>query len=210
MPHLTHLPGEVRRRVLIHRRPLAAGLAALAVLAALRSVQPPAPSTAQVWTAAHDIPAGRVLAYDDLRRTSYAPGSVPAGAVGDPAAVVGRTLAAPLRRGAPLTDLSVVARPLTSAYPGRVATPVRLADGGVVDLLRVGDLVDLVAADPQGRAAARTIASRVAVIAIPRARPSVDDVGLQGRLVLMAVPGAEAADVAAAGLAGYLTVTLSR
>ena len=210
MAHLTHLPGEVRRRVLIHRRPLAAALAALAVLAALRATHPPAPATAEVWTAAHDLPAGRVLADDDLRRTSYAAGSVPAGVVGDPAAVVGRTLAAPLRRGAPLTDLSVVARPLTSAYPGRVATPVRLADGGVVDLLRVGDLVDLVAADPQGRVAARTIASRVTVIAIPRARPSVDDVGMQGRLVLMAVPDAEAADVAAAGLAGYLTVTLTR
>ena len=89
--------------------------------------------------------------------------------VGDPAAVLGRTLAAPVRRGAPLTDLSVVSRPLTSAYPGRVATPVRVADGGVVDLLRVGDLVDLVAADPQGRAAARTVASRVTVIAIPGA-----------------------------------------
>jgi len=209
MPHLTHLPGEVRRRVLIHRRPLAAVLAALAVLAGLRATQPPAPATVQVWIAAHDLPAGRVLAHDDLRRTSYAPGSAPAGVVGDPSAVVGRTLAAPLRRGAPLTDLSVVSRPLTSAYPGRVATPVRLADGGVVDLLRVGDLVDLVAADPQGRAAARTVAFRVTVIAIPRARPSVDDVGMQGRLVLMAVPGAEAADVAAAGLAGYLTVTLT-
>ena len=51
-------------------------------------------------------------------------------------------------------------------------------------------------------AAARTVASRVTVIAIPRARASVDDVGMQGRLVLMAVPDAEAADVAAAGLAG--------
>ena len=210
MPHLTHLPGEVRRRVLVHRRPLAAALTALAVLAALRSVQPPAAATAQVWTAADDLAAGRVLAPDDLRRTSYAPGSVPGGVIADPATVVGRTLAAPLRRGAPVTDLSVVARPLTSAYPGRVATPVRLADGAVVDLLRVGDLVDLVAADPQGRAAARTVAYRVRVIAIPRARPSVDDVGLQGRLVLLAVPGVEAADVAAAGLAGYLTVTLSR
>ena len=209
MPHLTHLPGEVRRRVLIHRRPIAAVLAALAVLAGLRATQPPAPATVQVWIAAHDLPAGRVLAHDDLRRTSYPPGAVPAGVV-DPAAMVGRTLAAPLRRGVPLTDLSVVSRPLTSAYPGRVATPVRLADGGVVDLLRVGDLVDLVAADPQGRAAARTVASRVTVIAIPRARPSVDEVGMQGRLVLMAVPGAEAADVAAAGIAGYLTVTLTR
>jgi len=67
-----------------------------------------------------------------------------------------------------------------------------------------------VAADPQGRAAARTVAFRVRVIAIPRSRPSVDDVGLQGRLVLLAVPDAEAAEVAAAGLAGYLTVTLTR
>lgn len=210
MPHLTHLPGEVRRRVLVHRRPIAAALAALAVLAALRSIQPPAATTTYVWTAAHDLAAGRVLAHDDLRRTSYSPGSVPAGVIADPATVVGRTLAVPLRRGAPVTDLSVVARPLTSAYPGRVATPVRLADGAVVDLLRMGDLVDLVAADPQARAPARTVASRVRVIAIPRARSSVDDVGLQGRLVLLAVPGAEAADVAAAGLAGYLTVTLTR
>src|SRR5689334_18931082 len=186
MPHLTHLPGEVRRRVLVHRRPLAAALTALAVLEALRSVQPPAAPTAQVWTAAHDLAAGRVLAPDDLRPTSYAPGSVPGGAIADPATVVGRTLAGPLRRGAPVTDLSVVARPLTTAYPGRVATPVRLADGAVVDLLRAGDLVDLVAADPQGRVAARTVASRVRVIAIPRSRPSVDDVGLQGRLVLLA------------------------
>ena len=35
MPHLTHLPGEVRRHVLIHRRPLAAVLAALAADAEL-------------------------------------------------------------------------------------------------------------------------------------------------------------------------------
>ena len=103
----------------------------------------------------------------------------------------------------------MVARSLTASYPGRVATPVRLADAAVVDLLRVGDLVDVVAADPQGQAAPRTVASRVAVVAIPRARPSVDDVGLQGRLVLLAVPGAEAAEVSAAGLSGYLSVTFT-
>ncbi len=209
MPLPTHLPGEVRRRVLVHRRPLAALLAGLAAMAALRVAQPPAPASSGVWTAATDLPAGRVLAHGDLRRASYPTGTVPSGAVLDPAIVVGRTLAAPLRRGAPLTDLSVVTRALAASYPGRVATPVRLADAAVVDLLRVGDLVDLVVADPQGRSAPRTVASRAAVIAIPRSRPSVDDVGLPGRLVLLAVPGTEAAAVSAAGLSGYLTATFT-
>ncbi len=209
MPLLSHLPGQVRRRVLVHRRPLAALLAGLAALAALRATQPPDPATTGVWTAATDLPAGRVLAYDDLRRAPYPPDAVPAGALAEPAAAVGRTLAAPVRRGAALTDLSVVARPLTAGYPGRVATPVRLADAAVVDLLRVGDLVDLVLADPQGRTAPRTLASRVAVIAIPRPRASLDDVGLPGRLVLLAVPEAEAAEVSAAGLSGALTVTFT-
>ena len=211
MPHLTASdPARYAAACCIHRRPLAAVLAGLAVLGGAAGDPAAGSGHGPVWTASQDLPAGRVLAHDDLRRTSYAPGSVPAGVVGDPSAVVGRTLAAPLRRGAPLTDLSVVSRPLTSAYPGRVATPVRLADGGVVDLLRVGDLVDLVAADPQGRAAARTVAFRVTVIAIPRARPSVDDVGMQGRLVLDGGARRRSRRRRGGRTRGYLTVTLTR
>ena len=66
---------------------------------------------------------------------------------------MGRTLAAPLREGEPVTDVRVVAEGLLAGYPSLVAAPVRIADAGAVRLLRVGDRVDVVATDPaNGRA----------------------------------------------------------
>ncbi|MEP6814647.1 MAG: SAF domain-containing protein [Marmoricola sp.] len=203
-------PGEVRRRILVHRRSLAALFTGLTVLVALRGAQAPPPSTVEVWTASHDLSSGTVLSRADLTRVPFAPGSIPDRVVTDPGLVLGRTVAAPVRRGEPLTDLRLVAASLLAAYPGRVATPVRLADSAVVDLLRVGDVVDLVAADTQGAAPARVVSSGVTVIAIPAIRKTQQDLGLPGRLVLLAVPSADAADVSAAGVSGFLTVTLTR
>ncbi|MDX6359530.1 MAG: hypothetical protein QOH37_2584 [Nocardioidaceae bacterium] len=210
MPSLSRLPGDLRRRVLVHRRTLAALLAGLAVLTGLRAVREPPPAAVEVWTASRDLAAGIVVAPADLTRVALLPGSVPDGAVTDPRPLIGRTLAAPLRRGTPVTDLSVVGRPLAAAWPGRVATPVRLSDPGVVSLLRVGDVVDLVVADPQGESPAHVLAAGVAVVAIPRRAPPAGDVGLPGRLVLVAVPEGDAAAVSAAGISGYLTVIFSR
>jgi Flp pilus assembly protein CpaB len=210
MRSLTHLPGQLRRRVLVHRRALAALLAGLAVLVGLRAVQAPAPAAVQVWAASRDLAAGIEVAQADLTRIGLLPDAVPDGAVTDPRSLVGRTLAAPLRRGTPVTDLSVVDRPLAQAWPGRVAAPVRLSDPAVVGLLRVGDVVDLVVADPQGETPAHVLASGVAVVAIPRRAQPTGDVGIPGRLVLLAVPEGDAATVAAAGVSGYLTITFSR
>lgn len=207
--NLRRWPGELRRRLLLHRRAFAALLAGLAVLVAVRALQPPGASTVEVWTAARDLPSGTVLAGSDLTRVRFRSGSVPDRVLSDPDALLGRTVAAPVRRGEPITDLRLVTRPLLAAYPGRVATPVRLADAAVVDLLRVGDVLDLVAADPQGEAPARVVSSGVTVMAIP-APPDEQDLGLPGRLVLLAVPGADAAQVSAAGVSGFLTVTLDR
>ncbi|MGI9157212.1 MAG: SAF domain-containing protein [Marmoricola sp.] len=202
--------GGLRRRVLLHRRLLAALLAALAVLLGVRELQAPAPPTTSAWTAARDLSTGMVLSRADLARVPFAPGSVPDHAVTSPGSVLGRIVAAPLRRGEPITDLQVVAPPLLSAYPGRVATPVRIADPAVVDLLRVGDVVNLVAADPQGETPARIVAAAVTVIAIPPNNAAQLDPGLSGRLVLFAVPAERATEVSAAGVSGFLTLTLSR
>lgn len=196
--------------MLLHRRLLAALLAALAVLLGLRELQAPTPPTTSTWTAARDLPSGTVLSRTDLARVSFAPGSVPDHAVTSPGSVLGRIVAAPLRRGEPITDLRLVAPPLLAAYPGRVAAPVRIADPAVVDLLRVGDVVDLVAADPQGDAGARIVAAAVTVIAIPPGNAAQLDPGLSGRLVLFAVTAERATEVSAAGVSGFLTVTLSR
>ena len=58
-------------------------------------------------------------------------------------------LAGPVRAGEPLTDVRLVGASLAAAYPGAVAVPVRLPDAGMAALLRVGDRIDLVAADPR-------------------------------------------------------------
>ena len=94
----------------------------------------------------------------------FAPGSAPDDLVDDPgrAGAGGATA-----RGEPVTDVRLVGPELTAGQPGLVAVPVRLPDAGMVDLLDVGDRIDLVAADPQE--GARAVADDVPVLAIPAA-----------------------------------------
>ncbi len=193
--------------MLSRRRPLAALLAGAAVLAGLHEVRPPAPATEQVLTAARDLPAGTVLADDDLRSVAYAEGTAPAGLARKP---VGRVLAAPLRAGEPVTDVRVLGRSLVAAYPGTVAMPVRLPDAAMAALLRVGDRIDLVAADPQGAAPARLVGSELPVVVLPGATQDDASGALAGRLVVLAVPQSLSEEIAQASVTGFLTFTFSR
>jgi Flp pilus assembly protein CpaB len=195
--------------VLVWRRPLAACCAALAVLAVVGANAAPAPPHAWVLTAAHDVAAGAVLADDDLVRTPFDPSLVPEGAERDAAGVVGRTTTTPIRRGEPLTDVRLVTRSLLSGYPGLVALPVRVGDPGVAHLLRVGDRVDLVAADPQGEHPAALVAADVPVLALPRGSDDSSTPGLgQGALVVAGVSPDEVPQVAQAGVSAFLMVVL--
>ncbi len=199
---------RLRRSVLARRRPIAAICAAVAVAAALQAASgPPAPRT-MVLTAAHDLPAGVVVRPGDLTRTPFDPGSVPAGVL--PAAtVVGRTTAGPLRSGEAVTDTRLVTRSLLEGYPGLVAVPVRIGDPGAVRLLRVGDRVDLLAADPQGESSARVVGRDVPVLAIPRA--GAESPGLtNGALVVLGIPDGGAETVAQASVTSYVSVVLTR
>jgi hypothetical protein len=126
----------VRRAVLSRRRPLAALCAAGAVLAGLHAVRPPPGPTLAVAVAAHDLASGTVLTPDDLVTHRYPADLAPVGSVADAA---GRTLAAPVRAGEPVTDVRLVAPSLLEGYPGRVALPVRIADAAAVGLIRSGD-----------------------------------------------------------------------
>ena len=154
-----------RRAVLARRRPLAALLTAVAVLASLRTLSPAPEPTARVLVAAHDLASGAVLRAEDLTRGGV-PGRDGPRRTGAPSRS-GRILAAPLRRGEPLTDVRLVGPSLVAGYDGLVAVPVRLPDAGTVALLTVGDHVDLVAADPGG-GGARVVAASVPVLALPR------------------------------------------
>ncbi|MEO5708994.1 MAG: SAF domain-containing protein [Nocardioidaceae bacterium] len=199
---------RLRRSVLARRRPIAALCAAVAVAAALQSGSAAPPARTLVLTAARDLPAGVVVRPGDLARTPFDPASVPAGVLGETSAV-GRTTAGPLRSGEPLTDARLVTRSLLEGYPGLVAVPVRIGDPGAVRLLRVGDRVDLLAADPQGETSARAVGRDVPVLAIPR--PGVESPGLtNGALVVLGIPDGGAEAVAQASVSAFLSVVLTR
>nr|MBA3619744.1 Flp pilus assembly protein CpaB [Acidothermales bacterium] len=146
--------------------------------------------------------------------------------------VVGRLLAAPARRGELLTDARLLGPGLLAGYPeGLVAAPVRIADSGAVSLLRAGDRIDVLAADPSpystaadpayaegdgagasgGPAAARVVAPAVRVLTVPRAPDGgpLDGGGfVDGALVVLAVTPAVAAELARAEVSARLSVLL--
>lgn len=201
------------------RQVAAASLACLALVLALR---PPPPATgaeptSPVAVAAADLPAGTVLAPGDLAVVRLPAGVLPGGAAADAEELTGQLLAAPVRAGEPVTDVRVVGPGLWSAVPaGLVAAPVRLADLAVAGLLRAGDRVDVLAAPGDaltatGDAAAAgvlVVAEGALVVAVPagEAPGAVAD----GGLLVLAVPPDTAQQLAAAGAAGSLTVTLGR
>jgi Flp pilus assembly protein CpaB len=201
----TRIRRTVRRVVLSRRRPLAAVCAALAVVAGLRAVRPPDPPTVGVVVAAHDLTSGTVLTPDDLVVRRFPVGSAPAGSATD---AVGRTLAAPVRAGEPVTDVRLVGPSVVAGYPGRVALPVRIADGDAVALLRPGDRIGLVAADPR-RGTASYVAVDVPVLSVPE--PHADDpgsAGLSGRLVVVAALPSEVDQIAAAAATDLLGIVI--
>ena len=199
---------RLRRSVLTHRRPLAALLAAVAVAAALEANAAPPPPRTLVLTAARDLPAGAVVRAGDLARTPFDPASVPSGVL-PASAAVGRTTTGPVREGEAMTDVRLLTRSLLSGYPGLVAVPVRIGDPAAVRLLRVGDRVDLLAADPQAESAARVVGRDVPVLAIPRT--GAESPGLTaGALVVVGLPDMTAQTVAQASVTSFLSVVLTR
>lgn len=197
---------SARRAVLARRRLLAALLTGVAVAAGIHAAKAPPPPSVAVTVAARDLPAGTVLAAADLTTREFTPGSVPDDLVAEPA---GRALAGPLRRGEPVTDVRLVGPALTEGHPELTAVPLRLPDAGMVELLRVGDRVDLVAADPQG-GAAEVVAVDVPVLAIPRADTEPSTTGLAGRLVVVGAAPGDVPRIAASAVTAFMTFVFSR
>ena len=181
--------------------------AAAAVAAGLQATAAPPAETTLVLTASRDLPSGTVLAPGDLEAVPFDPDTVPSGVIASRSAAVGRTTAGPVRAGEPVTDVRMVSGSLLAAFPGDVATPVRIGDPAAVALLEVGDRVDVLAADPQGRSEAVVVAEDAPVIAIPRAEsPSV---ATPGALVVLATSDETAREIATAAVARYLSVVLN-
>jgi Flp pilus assembly protein CpaB len=198
---------RLHRLVLARRRPLAAALAVLAVITATRAAALPATETEGVLVAARDLPSGSLLQPHDVTITDLPVDAAPEGAVATTVELDGRTLAAPLREGEPVTDVRLVAPGLLAGYPGLVGAPVRVADPAAVRLLSVGDRVDLLAVSPEGGDAV-VVADAAPVVAVPAADER--DGILGGALVVVAVPEQTARELAQAAVQAVLSVVLSR
>ena len=190
------------------RRPLAALLAFIGVLAALSVVRPAPPPTVSAIVAVRDLPSGTRLQSGDLTVIQIPADYLAPGAMGDPGEAEGLTLSAPLAAGEVLTRTRLAAAAV-SHERGTYAVPLRLDDAGVAALLAPGMVIDIVRG---ARGSAEIIADGVRVITVPRrsTTPSFGDSGQgeSGSLVLVAADRTTAIRLAAAGTTGDLAAIL--
>ncbi|AYE97547.1 flagellar biosynthesis protein FlgA [Mycobacterium paragordonae] len=198
-------------RTVLARRVAAGGLVVLAGIAALRSN--PQGDRVDVVVAARDLGSGTALTESDVRVEKRLATTVPDGSLTDPGRLPGATLASPTRRGEVLTDVRLLGSRLaeSTAGPGARIVPLHLADGALIDLVRVGDVVDVLAA-PTGDvqqpspAVSKVIATDAVVVLVSakeKLRSSESD-----RVVLVALPARVANTVAGSALGQTVTLTL--
>jgi pilus assembly protein CpaB len=195
--------GPLLRRLGRARVPLVAALAALAVATALSAVAPAEAAAVPVLAAARDLPAGAVLDDDALTTVPVLPDAVPEGALTTAEQARGSRTAGAVRAGEVLTDVRLLGAGLLPPG-GEVAVPVRVTEPAVAGLLRPGDRVDVLAASAEGGEAARTVVSDVVVLAVP----ALDDLALDGALVVLAASSPGASRLAAAAVTGRLSVAV--
>ncbi|MCG5430978.1 SAF domain-containing protein [Mycobacterium sp. MYCO198283] len=197
-------------RTVAARRLAAAGLVLLAGVAALRA--DPDGDRAAVVVAARDLAPGVELTADDVRLEHRPRGEVPDGSSGALDDVLGSTVAGPARRGEVLTDVRVLGPRLAGAAAqvkdARIV-PVPLPDGALTDVIRAGDVVDVLAdgsadAGPGDPAQPRVVASRAVVVLVSAAPQQRGPAGQ--RMVLLALPAPAAAAVAGAAITEAVTV----
>lgn len=191
-------------RTVAARRVAAACLVILAAVAALRS--DPRGEQSDIVVAARDLTPGVELTAADVRIEKRLAATVPDGASTTVDAVVGSTLAGPARRGEVLTDVRLLGPRLAqlSAGPDARVVPLHLADTALLDLVRAGDVVDVLAA-ADDETAPRVVATDAVVVLVsekPKGAGSGGD-----RVVLVALPAHAANDVAGATLMQAVTLT---
>ena len=167
---------RIRRRVLLHRRALAALCAGLAALVTVSLLRPSPPPTVPVWVAARDVAAGEALEPDDLRSVRWPAALAPASALSsrdDRDRLVGRTAVVPVQRGQPVTVRSVLGDSALTGHPGRDVIAVRVHDTDVAGLLVPGDEIDLWVTDPRAGGGARQVVTGARVVAVPPVQEGV-------------------------------------
>jgi Flp pilus assembly protein CpaB len=194
-------------RTVLARRIVAAGLVVLAAVAALRPN--PDSDNAEVVVAARDLSPGATLTPDDLRLEKRLAATIPDGSQSEIGVVAGSALAGPARRGEVLTDVRLLGRRLaeSTAGPDARIVPVHPADGALADLVRPGDVVDVIAASgAESRTNPRVVATDAVVVLVSAKHK--DQAATSDRVVLLALPAGSANAVAGAALVQTVTLTL--
>jgi Flp pilus assembly protein CpaB len=198
-------------RTVAARRVAAGGLVVLAAVAAVRSN--PDDDRTEVVVATRDLTPGAALTPDDVRLEKRSTTMLPDGAQADLAAVIGSTLAGPTRRGEVLTDVRLLGTRLaeSTAGPGARIVPLHLADVALLDLIRIGDVVDVLAAPPTeahpGTPTTSKVVATDAVVVLVSAKQKVQAAD-GDRVVLVALPAHLANTVAGSVLGQEITLTL--
>jgi pilus assembly protein CpaB len=176
-----------------------------AVLTGISAAAPEGPAMITVVRAKSQLSSGRVLSASDLVLDRVTASDVPKGVLTNPNDLVGKTLAAPVAENQMMTLLTTTTA-RTSVPPGHVIAPLRLADSALTALLGPGDVVDVVAADPEAEQPAAVIAAGARVVTVPEAPNDRAGPGSDGALVLIDVDSHTAAVVAQAAASSTLSL----
>lgn len=197
-------------RTVAARRAAAAGLVVLAAAAAVRS--DPRGEYTDIAVAAHDLSPGVALTAADVHLERRPTAAVPDGALRDVDAAIGSTLTAPARRGEAITDVRLLGSRLAELSAGQDAriVPLQLDDTALLDLIRAGDVVDVltVTQDQDDKQPARPIlVASGAVVVLVSEKGRAAGAG-SDRVALLALPARSANEVAATSLVQALTLTI--
>jgi len=195
-------------RTVAARRVAAGTLVILAAIAAVRS--DPDADRVHIVVAAKDLSPGVALTASDVVVETRTATTIPDGSQSDVTTVVGATLAGPARRGEVITDVRLLGPRLaeSAAGPDARIVPLPLADTALLDLVRPGDVVDVLAAGPTdtGTDAGPQVIATDAIVVLVSGKPKGAANG-SDRVVMVAVGAQEANAVAGAALVQTVTLT---
>lgn len=197
-------PDPIRRALRWHRRTFAAIFAAVAVLAGLEAASASRGDTVVV-VAARPIAGGQRIAAADLTELRLAADAVPDGALTSPSDAVDRTAISAIPRRGVLAATSLVTGGSLVAS-GRVALPVRVDENAPIELLAVGDRIDLMG--PGASGSLEVVVRDARVVALPTSGSSGMLSAGPGRVLLVDLSPTDATRVASAAAISTLSFAL--
>ena len=207
-----HIARQTAERfILRNRRTIIVSLVAVAVLNTAAGFAAAPGSQRTVVIARSAIRAGTLITADQVRIQSWPAAIVPSDWPSDPAKLTGRMAVGAIGIGEPITATRLLTTAKASLPVGLVLAPARIADAATVALVNPGDIIDVIASWPAGQtgpASATTIASHVRVATVPHPATSSLSNSVDGALLVLEVPPATAARIAAAAISARLSITL--